>query len=82
MSDHYSDYKKVADEYYSLYMAFISSGFSEEQAFKLIKAQCTSVAVQNMLEGLRHARERYNSADKLRETLRKRAEKKECGTDA
>ena len=77
MSDHYSDYKKVADEYYSLYMAFFSAGFTEEQAFKLIKAQCTSVAVQNMLEGLRFARNRDKRTEAMRRYFNEQIKKEE-----
>ena len=34
-----SVYKTLADQTFELYQSFISSGFTEEQAFELVKSQ-------------------------------------------
>lgn len=43
-------YKLVTDEYFKLFEAFKASGFTEEQAFELTKAYCTSDSMARMLE--------------------------------
>lgn len=43
-------YKLVTDEYFKLFEAFKESGFTEEQAFELMKAYCTSDSMARMLE--------------------------------
>ena len=45
-------YKIVTDEYFKLYVAFMRSGFTKEEAFELMKAYCTSDGMARMLDGL------------------------------
>lgn len=72
MSNNVEEYKKVTDEFYSFYTAFRASGFTDEQAFELVKAYCTSHAVQNILENERRKEERVN----YREILNRRQQEK------
>ena len=72
MSNNVEEYKKVTDEFYSFYTAFRVSGFTDEQAFELVKAYCTSHAVQSILENERHKKERV----KYREVLRRMQDEK------
>lgn len=74
MSDNYESYKKVADEYFSFYKAFIEAGFAETQAIELVKAFCTSQSVQNILEQAERKRQ-------YEEYLKSKARKRQMNED-
>lgn len=63
MSNNFEHYKKAADEFHLLYEAFTAAGFSDEQAFELVKAHCTSQTIQNILDYERRKNERVNYRD-------------------
>ena len=77
MSDNFESYKKVAVEFHTLYLAFLSAGFSEEQAFEMTRTYCNSTVAQNILEAERLGRTRRDSLDRMRERLRDREKNKE-----
>jgi hypothetical protein len=77
MSENFESYKKVAVEFHTLYLAFLSAGFSEEQAFEMTRTYCNSTVAQSILESDRLARSRRDSMDRMRERLRDRANKED-----
>ena len=74
MSDNYESYKKVGDEYFSCYKAFVESGFTETQAFELIKTFCTSNAMKSLLDAAELER-------REKEYLKSRARKRQMNED-
>ena len=43
------NYREITDELYAFYTSFIESGFSDAQAFELVKTYCNTANVENMI---------------------------------
>lgn len=65
-SVYYNHYKEVSNQLFIFYTSLIDAGFSNEQAFELVRTCTNNSAIEQMVNSIRRASENARLSEKLR----------------